>query len=71
MAARVALDDQSVSERAVVEIDGAYAPGARVTVTVRTRVGLPFLPEALAGAAHAVIPVQARTVVVIDRYRGV
>ena len=71
VAARVALDDQSVSERAVVEIDGAYAPGARVSVTVRTRVGLPFLPEALAGAAHAVIPVQARTVVVIDRYRGV
>jgi len=71
VAARVALDDQSVSEPAGVVIDGAYAPGERVTVTVRTRVGLPFLPEALAGAAHAVVPVQARTVVVIDRYRGV
>jgi Flp pilus assembly protein TadG len=69
-AARVALDDQRISEPATVDIAGTYAPAARITVTVDTAVNLPFIPDVLAGAAHAQIPVLARTVVVVDRYRS-
>jgi hypothetical protein len=69
-AARVSLDDQRISQPVTVEIAGTYAPAARITVTVDTTVTLPFLPDALAGAARARIPVSARTVVVVDRYRS-
>lgn len=69
-AARVALDDQRMNQPAVVQIAGSYAPGARISVDVHTAVNLPFLPDTLAGAVRAQIPVSARTVVVVDRYRA-
>jgi hypothetical protein len=70
-AARVALEDQRIDPPVTVEIAGAYAPAARITVTVDTAVDLPFLPDPIAGAARAQIPVSARTVVVVDRYRSI
>jgi Flp pilus assembly protein TadG len=69
-AARVALDDQRITQAATVDIVGPYAPGSRVTVTVDTAAALPFIPDALAAGARAQIPVSARTVVIVDRYRS-
>lgn len=68
-AAQVALDDQQVTGPVAVHIRGAYAPGAEVTVEVATAVHLPFLPEPLADAVHAKIPVSATHAVTVDRYR--
>ena len=69
-AAHVALHDQRIAQPAAVDIAGTYAPAARITVTVQTAVSLPFIPDVLAGAVLAEIPVVARTVAVVDRYRS-
>lgn len=74
-AAEVALRDQGVDPETVVvglrcTADPCFQPGAEVTVTVSTAVPLPFLPDVLAGAANAQIPVDASHASVVDRFRG-
>jgi Flp pilus assembly protein TadG len=65
-AADLALDDQLPgSPRADLGVTGDLAPGASVTVTVTYRVHLP-----LAGKL-ATIPVTAKHVATVDRYRSV
>lgn len=73
-AAAVALRDHDV-EPAQVEVDfgcsadPCFQPGAEVTVSVGTEVVLPLVPDVLADAANAVVPVSARHAAVVDRYR--
>ncbi|MFW6090923.1 MAG: pilus assembly protein [Actinomycetota bacterium] len=73
-AAAVALRDHSI-DPAQVELafgcsaDPCFQPGAEVTVSVGTEVALPLVPDVLAGAANAVIPVDAQHAAVVDRYR--
>ena len=73
-AARVALDDQGV-EAGTASIsfrcsgEPCYSPGSEVTVTVSTVVRLPLLPDILADAVNARIPVSATHGTVVDRYR--
>ena len=75
LAARVALRDQGV-EAGAAEIrlecstSPCYQPGAEVTVVVGSTVRLPFVPDVLAGAVSAQIPVEASHVSVVDRYRA-
>ena len=75
LAAQVALQDQGV-EVSGVEVpfecstSPCYQPGAEVTVIVGSVVRLPFVPDVLAGAVNAQIPVAAAHVSVVDRYRA-
>ena len=74
LAAQVALRDQGV-EAGAAEIrlecstSPCYQPGAEVTVVVGSTVRLPFVPDVLAGAVSAQIPVGAAHVSVVDRFR--
>lgn len=73
-AAGVALADQGVDQSAAgvafaCSVQPCYSPGAEVTVTVSPTVRLPFLPEMLADAINARIPVSATHATVVDRYR--
>jgi Flp pilus assembly protein TadG len=74
LAAQVALRDQGV-EAGAAEIrlecstSPCYQPGAEVTVVVGSTVRLPFVPDVLAGAVSAQIPVGATHVSVVDRFR--
>lgn len=73
-AAGVALADQGLDEHAATVRLGCaaapcFAPGREVSVDVRAVVRLPFVPEVLAGAVRAEIPVSARHVAVVDRFR--
>ncbi len=74
-AAQVALEDQGV-EPGTTEIHflcsatPCYQPGVEVTVTVGSTVRLPFVPDVLAGAVNAQIPVDATHATVIDRFRA-
>jgi hypothetical protein len=73
-AARVALEDQGVQAGAAsiafrCSGDPCYSPGSEVTVTVSTVVRLPLLPDVLADAVNARIPVSATHGTVVDRYR--
>lgn len=73
-AAGVALADQGLDEHAAtVRLRCAavpcFAPGREVAVDVRAVVRLPFVPEVLAGAVRAEIPVSASHVAVVDRFR--
>ena len=73
--ARVALVDQGLAADAAdisIRCSAApcYQPGAEVTVTVGSTVRLPFVPEVLAGAVNAEIPVDATHASVIDRFRA-
>ena len=75
LAAQVALADQGLMggpADIVLRCSTApcYQPGADVTVTVATTVSLPFLPEVLAGAVNAAIPVEATHSSVVDRFRA-
>ena len=75
LAARVALADQGLAADAAdisIRCSAApcYQPGAQVTVTVGSTVRLPFVPEVLAGAVNAEIPVDATHASVIDRFRA-
>ena len=75
LAARVALVDQGLAADAAdisIRCSAApcYQPGAEVTVTVGSTVRLPFVPEVLAGAVNAEIPVDATHASVIDRFRA-
>lgn len=47
---------------------GCQTPGGQITVRVVTRVGLPFLPDALGRVAA--VPVSATHVAPVDRYRA-
>lgn len=73
-AAAVALRDHDV-DPAQVEVafgcsaDPCFQPGAEVTVSVGTDVALPLVPDVLADAANAVVPVSASHAAVVDRYR--
>jgi hypothetical protein len=75
LAARVALADQGL-EAGGAEIAfrcsamPCYQPGAELTVTVGSTVQLPFLPDVLAGAVNAQIPVSATHASVVDRFRA-
>jgi Flp pilus assembly protein TadG len=73
-AARVALEDQGVQAGAAgvafrCSGDPCYSPGSEVTVTVSTVVRLPLLPDVLADAVNARVPVSATHGTVVDRYR--
>ncbi len=75
LAAQVALADQGLAADAAdisIRCSAApcYQPGAQVTVTVGSTVRLPFVPEVLAGAVNAEIPVDATHASVIDRFRA-
>jgi hypothetical protein len=74
-AARVALIDQGVDAGAAdvsirCSVTPCYQPGAEVTVTVGSTVRLPLVPDVLAGAVNAEIPVDATHASVIDRFRA-
>jgi hypothetical protein len=74
-AARVALIDQGVDAGAAdvsirCSVIPCYQPGAEVTVTVGSTVRLPLVPDVLAGAVNAEIPVDATHASVIDRFRA-
>ncbi|HEU4490597.1 MAG TPA: hypothetical protein VFR74_06980 [Jiangellales bacterium] len=73
-AAGVALEDQGVQAGAASVAfrcsgNPCYSPGSEVTVTVSTVVRLPLLPDVLADAVNARIPVSATHATVVDRYR--
>lgn len=73
-AAAIALRDQrvpgaDVSVEFSCSTSPCYQPGAEVSVTVHTVVPLPYIPDALAGAIHTQVPVEAKHVSVVDRYR--
>lgn len=73
-AAGLALRDQGLDEDGValtISCSAApcWQPGAEVTVSAATTVALPFLPDVLAGAAGAGIPVSAEHVAIVDRFR--
>lgn len=73
-AAAVALRDHEVEPQAVevalyCSADPCYQPGTEVTVTVRSSVALPFVPDVLAGAARAAVPVSASHTTVVDRFQ--
>jgi hypothetical protein len=75
LAAQVALADQRLAAGGAeivirCSVTPCYRPGAEVTVTVGSTVRLPFIPEVLAGAVHAQIPVDATHASVIDRFRA-
>jgi hypothetical protein len=75
LAAQVALADQGLAADAAdisIRCSAApcYQPGAQVTVTVGSAVRLPFVPEVLAGAVNAEIPVDATHASVVDRFRA-
>jgi Flp pilus assembly protein TadG len=73
-AAAVALGDHGVEVDAAqisfaCSVTPCYQPGAQVRVVVDAVVALPFLPDVLAGAVHAQVPVSATHVSVVDRFR--
>lgn len=51
------------------ESNPCLTPGARLHVTVGTRVTLPLINTGLAHAVGAVVPIEGRAVVVVDRFR--
>lgn len=51
------------------ESDPCLTPGSRLHVTVTTRVTLPLITTGLAQALGAVVPIEGRAVVVVDRFR--
>jgi Flp pilus assembly protein TadG len=74
LAAAVALQDQDIDASGVdihfeCSVVPCYQPGAEITVVVGSTVTLPFVPDVLAGAANAQIPVDATHVTVVDRFR--
>lgn len=73
-AASVALGDHDVEPARVdlsisCDADPCYQPGGEITVTVRSSVPLPLMPDVLAGVANAEIPVSATHVAVVDVYQ--
>ncbi len=73
-AAGIALADQGLPDDPadVVSIACSAAcltPGSEVTVDVRLRVPLPFVPRFLRGAVPMEVPVVARRTAVVDEYR--
>lgn len=73
-AAGIALDDQGLPDdpAEVLSIACSAAcltPGSEVTVDVRLRVPLPFVPAFLRGAVPVEIPVAARRTAVVEAYR--
>lgn len=71
-AAARSLHDQGVDPGPVAVTftcpTGCQTPGGQITVRVATHVGLPFLPDVLAGVAS--VPVSATHVAPVDRYRA-
>lgn len=72
-ATRIALDDQGISARGdtlAIDCQGTcLAPGSSITVSVSTRVRLPFMPDSLVDSTLGAVPVSAVHVAVIDDYR--
>lgn len=74
-AAAVALRDHGVDPAVVrltlaCSLEPCYQPGGEVTVTVDSVVPLPLIPDVLADAARAQIPVSATHTAVVDRFMG-
>jgi Flp pilus assembly protein TadG len=75
-AAAVALSDHNVEPGAVdlqlsCSLEPCYQPGSEVTVSVRSAVPLPLIPDLLAAAVRAEVPVSASHTTIVDRYRTV
>ncbi len=76
-AARLAFDDFGLSTlapptvRLHCEADPCTTPGARIHVTVSSRLPLPLISTGVAAAAGAVVPIEGRAVVVVDRFRQI
>lgn len=73
-AAEVSLADQGVESgsaeiRFSCSVTPCYQAGAEITVFVGATVELPFVPDVLAGAVNAQIPVDATHATVVDRFR--
>ncbi len=73
VAAAVALRDHHVDSEQVevtfdCSADPCFQPGAEVVVSVATDVPLPLVPDVLAGAVNAAVPVSARHAAVVDRF---
>lgn len=51
------------------EANPCGTPGARIHVTVSSRVALPLISTGVAHAAGAVVPIEGQAVVVVDRFR--
>ena len=73
VATGLALDDQGIAARGnelLIDCAGTcLAPGSSITVSVSTRVRLPFMPDSLADSTLGAVPVSAVHVAVIDDYR--
>lgn len=72
-AAAVSLRDHDVDPSVVgltfaCSLDPCHQPGGEVTVTVDSVVPLPLVPDVLAGAARAQVPVSAMHTAVVDRF---
>jgi Flp pilus assembly protein TadG len=72
-AAAVSLRDQDVDPSAVrltftCSLEPCHQPGAEVTVTVESTVPLPLIPDVLASAGRAQVPVSATHTAVVDRF---
>ena len=69
-ACRGSVEADAAEIRLVCSTSPCFQPGAEVTVVVGSTVRLPFVPDVLAGAVSAQIPVGATHVSVVDRYRA-
>jgi len=72
-ATRLAFEDFGLGADASLsfecEATPCATPGARIHVTVTSRVALPLISTGVAHAAGAVVPIEGRAVVVVDRFR--
>ncbi|NEE03303.1 pilus assembly protein [Phytoactinopolyspora halotolerans] len=73
-AAAVALRDQGVEPGSVTlaftcSTRPCLQPGSEITVTARTEVAMPLVPDVIAGTVNAHIPITAAHTAVVDRYR--
>lgn len=70
--AQWAFEDFGLANRPELEVacgvSGCAAPGEMVTVTVRTEVALPLLPDAVVAGLNARVPISASAVTVLDRF---
>ena len=65
-AVRIVMQDFDVRPATGTDIDGVLTSGSFVTVTVRARAPLPFLPAFLDVVS---VPVEAQALAVVDEYR--
>lgn len=73
-AASLSFEDFGFAESSELRVgcdgDPCLRPDGRVTVVARIEVGLPFVPDFVAGSLPAVMPVEATHLVTIDRFRA-